>query len=326
MASDQFRRIILCRESTEDDTTLSFLSVEKCLRTLQIEPHRRLDFVLALMLGGNDFVPAIECLKIRDRGWESIHSHFKQTPYPLSTDKKIRWDNLKTFVHELAQHEKTALQAQHKRMLSRVPQTTEDVYNHGYFNDPSHPLHALYGEQSQKSVVERDNYYEFIIGTCQPYVIEDMCVSFVASVDWCWEYYVHGVIPSWEFHYPFIAAPRLEDVHSHYDMAVERVHHQRQTKDQTEAYTPVVQLLCVLPKNSSHLLPSVLRDVVCDDSNPLELWYIDQTLVEPITGQKMIYSNSFLPDVETNHARVMVDVCSHLFTADETRRNLISVP
>lgn len=325
MASAHFQRIVLCRESM-DLNTLTFLSMNTCLSTLQIEPHRHLDFVLALMLGGNDFVPAIECLKIRDRGWESIHSRFKQTTYPLSTDKKIHWDNLKTFLHELALTEKTALQSQRKRSLSKVPQPTEDVYHHGYFHDQSHPLFDLYGEQSRKSIVERDNYYEFIIGTCEPNVINDMCNCFVASIDWCWDYYVHGNITSWEFHYPFVAAPRLEDIYEHYDAAVTRVHNQKHAcNEKCEAYTPVVQLLCVLPKESTYLLPNVLREVVCDDYNPLESWYVDHVLIEPITGQKMIYSNSFLADIETDHARVMVDVCSHLFDADETKRNSISV-
>ena len=58
MASEHYRSIVLCRESTETND-MQYMSMAQCLDLLRVSHDRRRDFVLALMLGGNDFVPSI---------------------------------------------------------------------------------------------------------------------------------------------------------------------------------------------------------------------------------------------------------------------------
>ena len=334
MASEHYRSIVLCRESTETNDEMQYMSVAKCLDLLRVSPDRRRDFVLALMLGGNDFVPSIEFLKIRNGGWEIIHSQFVSFPHPLvrACDNTICWDYLRQFLSSLVKMEKGTLRAQQTQRQHRSHKPSEDIYHHGFFSDPKHPLHEQYGAQSLRSIVDRSEYYEHIFGNADESFIRDASQCFVAAVRWCWDYYLRGTILSWDFYYPYIAGPRLEDVclylSNNNNVCTDTVWFE--TPMAQHVFTPLEQLLCVLPKRSVHLFPESVRIATEDERiNPIEtsFWSTHDTgvCIEPITGQKTIYSNSFLPDIRLEHAVLLADVCSDTLTESEMRRSTLEV-
>ena len=331
MASEHYRSIVLCRESVESNE-IQYMSVAKCLDLLRVSPDRRRDFVLALMLGGNDFVPSIEFLKIRNGGWEIIHSQFVSYPHPLvrACDNTIYWEHLQQFFSTLVKLEKGTLRAQQTQRQHRSHKPSDDIYHHGFFSDPKHPLHEQYGAQSLRSIVDRSEYYEHIFGNADEPFIREASQYFVAAVRWCWDYYIHGSITSWDFHYPHIAAPRLEDVCLYLDDKVSTDTSWFETPMSQHIFTPLEQLLCVLPKRSVHLFPESVRVATEDERiNPIEtsFWSTHATgvCIEPITGQKTIYSNSFLPDIRLEHAVLLADVCSDTLTESEMRRSTLEV-
>ena len=332
MASEHYRSIVLCRESTETND-MQYMSVATCLDLLRVSPDRRRDFVLVLMFGGNDFVPSIEFLKIRNGGWEMIHSQFVSFPHPLvrACDDTICWDHLHQFLSSLVNTEKGTLRAQQHQRQHRSHKPSEDIYQHGFFSDPKHPLHEQYGAQSLRSIVERSEYYEHIFGNADESFVRDASQYFLAAVRWCWDYYLDGTILSWDFYYPYIAGPRLEDVCLYLnDNNVRADTSWFETPMAQHVFTPLEQLLCVLPKRSVHLFPESVRCATEDDSiNPIEtsFWTTHDTgvLIEPITGQKTIYSNSFLPDIRLEHAVLLADVCSDTLTESELHRSTLEV-
>jgi 5'-3' exonuclease len=331
MASEHYRSIVLCRESTETND-MQYMSMAQCLDLLRVSHDRRRDFVLALMLGGNDFVPSIEFLKIRNGGWEIIHSQFVSFPHRLiGSSDTICWDYFHQFLSSLVKLEKSTLRDQQNQRQHRSHKPSEDIYHHGFFSDPKHPLHEQYGAQSLRSVVDRSEYYEHIFGNADEAFIQNASQYFIAAVRWCWDYYIRGTILSWDFYYPYIAGPRLEDVCLYLrDNNVRTETPWFETPLAQHVFTPLEQLLCVLPKRSVHLFPESVRIATEDDTiNPIEtsFWSTHDTgvWIEPITGQKTIYSNSFLPDVQLEHAVLLADVCSDTLTGSEMRRSTLEV-
>lgn len=317
MASDHYESIYLCREHEED---LQFLPIQKCLEKLEIPFAKRHDFVFALMLGGNDFVPCIEFLKIRSGGWELITQVFRTFNHPL-TKGTIIWKNVILFFKKLKAMENENLRSQQQKTLNRKYYPTDHIYDHGFFSDPKHPLHVLYGEQSMKSIVERSDYYAFVFGFTDETFIKSTCKHFMASIQWCWDYYIHGRVLSWNYHYPYIAGPRMEDVCKYFNESTKYI--PNTIPNDQHVFTPLEQMLCVLPNTNICLFPECVRLIIESESNPIEDWYNDNVLLEPITGQKMIYTNSFLPDIDTERAIVLAEICQDILTRDEIERSAL---
>jgi 5'-3' exonuclease len=283
-----------------------------------------MDFVFALMLGGNDFVPSIEFLKIRNGGWEIIHSNFLQFQHPLidMNNLSVIWEHVIMFFMQLVKLEEGTLRSQHIQRQNQIHKPSEDLYHHGFFSNPKHPLYDQYGKQSLRSIIYRNEYYEHIFGNFDELFIQTMCKEFLTSIRWCWEYYIYGNVMSWDFYYPYIAGPRLEDVLTYFKDPYSTSFDTSMSK---HVFSPLEQMLCVLPKRSLKLLPENIRYVMEDENmNPLEHWYEhDDVLLEPITGQKMIYTNRFLPDICTSDAVLLADICYSTLTKSEIHRCLL---
>tara|TARA_Y100000389_G_C17470688_1_gene530396 strand:+ start:7245 stop:8846 length:1602 start_codon:yes stop_codon:yes gene_type:complete len=317
IASIHYKSIYLCREYENE---IQFLGIEKCLDNMKINSMKRHDFVFALMLGGNDFVPCIEFLKIRSNGWELITQAFHDFDLPL-TKNTIIWKNVLLFFKRLQLLEIENLRIQHQKIINRRHYPTDNIYDHGFFNDPTHPLHSLYGEQSMKSVVDRNDYYSFIFGNNDESFIQNACNHFVASIQWCWEYYIHGRVLSWDYYYPYVAGPRMEDVCKYLNKSTKLI--SKTIPNNQHIFTPLEQMLCVLPKTNLFLFPECVRFVLQYEYNPIDDWYVDNNILEPITGQKMIYANSFLPDIDTKHAVMISEICQDMMTKNEAERSAL---
>ena len=81
--------------------------------------------------------------------------------------------------------------------------------------------------------------------------------AYLEGINWVYKYYYSGW-PSWEWYYPYHYAPLAIDLvnnsESEYNFKLGK------------PYRPVEQLMSVLPKQSCHALPKVLRPLL---SNPI---------------------------------------------------------
>lgn len=338
MASNRVANTVLCRENEEG--VLRFFELFESLRISGLDVSDRgvlLDIVLVLMLGGNDFVCPIECLKIRNNGWEHLlacYAEFgKRLVNPIS--ERVDWEAFRLFIRGVSLHEDRLSKKMYTRQLRACNSHREDEdTEHLPFASLKHPLHGLYGEQSisipyyDTHDVWKPAYYERIFG--HPFTIPgfmpDICGDYLASIVWCWEYYTKPTVPSWTFVYDHIAAPCLTDVVFWYD---------RVFRDAVGAcfrpgtcLRPVEQLMCVVPLPScAYLLPAVVRQSMDVPENPLfdfQVKHNGECLLEPITGQKMIYAPPLIPRVDVRRVCHFVSLVEDLFDDRETKRNQLN--
>lgn len=343
MASDRIANTVLCRENEEG--ALMFFELFESLRIMLHTYHGLdvldkgvlLDIVLVLMLGGNDFVCPIECLKIRNNGWEHLLACYvrfgKRLVDPMTMC--VDWKGFHLFLRDVSLHEDTLSKKMYTRQLRachRNYEPSEDT-DHIPFASLKHPLYRLYGKQSisipyfDAHGVWKPAYYERIFG--HPFTIPgfmtSICKDYVASIVWCWEYYTSPSVPSWTFVYEHIAAPCLTDVVFWYD----RVFNDAVVScfRSGRCLRPVEQLLCVVPLPScAHLLPDVIRHSLDILENPLYDLQVsnNECLLEPITGQKAIYAPPLIPRLDVSMVCHFVSLVEDRFNDRETNRNQLN--
>ena len=228
--------ISLCREVESGDLNIFNLkrSIEHLLVNykLQSEYKKRkhdllLDIVLVLMFGGNDFVPPIECYKIRINGWHNLLTLYSKNNLMLVKHKSIVWTELYRFIQLLSESEDRISKINYKKLVFQSkqhfdqPKNVNDAialyYNEPFFN-PNHPLHQTYGiewtkiQYNLRHDIWKSQYYKHSF--TQNTNLLDVCANYYESIIWCWNYYVHGIISSWLFYYCYDTAPCISDVAS----------------------------------------------------------------------------------------------------------------
>ena len=184
-----------------------------------------LDIVLVLMFGGNDFVPPIECYKIRNNGWHNLLHLYSTNQVRLVQHKTIVWEEFHRFIQILSSSEDRINKGNYKKMTFKSKQEFERPTNVKdaialYYNDPffhpHHPLHHVYGD-AWKTIRYNTNhdtwksqYYANSFDSSTNMV--DVCANYYESIIWCWNYYVHGIVTSWLFYYKYDVAPCISDV------------------------------------------------------------------------------------------------------------------
>lgn len=343
--------VVLCRENEENQ--IMFFHLEKSLTYIFHKYHLYhkytqhtygllLDLVIILMLGGNDFVCPIECMKIRDHGWDALVAAYAECniqitcPYTL----RVNWDHFYEYMRYVSQYEYKLSKQKYERQLvqsaAHRPSDRNDpdaIYHHGMFASPHHPLHAVYGKQAlsipyfEPLDVWKVHYYERIFGTPHtvPGFMQTLCTDYLASIVWCWDYYIHPRVPSWSFGYEHIAAPCLTDVVRWFPSSIEGAHARAHTDVLNgHSLSPIEQLVCVLPRSGAGLLPRAVRTLLSDEDNPLSEYDVDRFVIEPITGQKMIYSTPFLPPIDITIIKRTIHCISYYFDATEVLLNTLS--
>jgi len=339
----------LCREDDNDE--IKFFDTMKCIDSLIIEHHLQdrnrdqvlQDLVLVLMLGGNDFVEAFEFTRIRNDGWNILIKEYSQEYYKLTclTTTHINWIQFIRFLNNLSRHEYRCLKInQHKRNKQRrndkphnVTQAIE-LYNHGYLTNPNHMMHDEYSRQtinlnySESSVIWKPCYYNDVINISYNFhEIRELCSDYLDSILWCWSYYINGVVSSWSYKYKYRAAPCLTDFVEMYTY-IQNTQRTFMFDVSNGPLTPIAQLLCVLPRTSSYLLPDCLQSTVKSPSSVLCSQYPESermVCMNLTTCMKMIYATPIIPPYNLVHIQYICDKKSCMFTEEEHHRNTLTV-
>jgi 5'-3' exoribonuclease 2 len=86
------------------------------------------------------------------------------------------------------------------------------------------------------------------------------------------KYFLQGC-PSWNWFYPFHYAPFASDL-----VNIDRV---RIDFELSHPFSPVEQLLSVLPAASAHALPPCMQFLMLDDDSPLKDIYVEDAPLDP---------------------------------------------
>ena len=228
------------------------------------------DFAFMCFFLGNDFLPKIPSIFIRERGIDMLMESYKRVKNEqkilIDDTNKINFKTLRDILTPLAKEE--GLQFINFYKKYGKPRETNPASNFMEeiqqleFVDPCPPDDPVkLGKSGWK-----ERYYSHYFGTNDIQKIENVCQNYADGLLWNWAYYTRGVV-SWSWYYPFHHAPILSDL-------VHYLCHVRIPKFTVgQPVVPFVQLLSVLPRQSFHLLTPEIRSKIESQSELLNNTY-----------------------------------------------------
>jgi len=289
-------------------------------------------------------------LKIRAGGLElliriyhQLRPQFEHYLIECTPDPVIHMDFFKALLYQLSQHESSEMKREyhqivhdvshprHRHRLEREKQMTElDIftsrYQHLSFFHPDHPEYTTsipllkrirYDEQE---MIWKRQYYQYFTSSSldgtEPK--EPMVHHYFESLVFTLRYYWTGC-PSYSWYYPHRVSPLPSDMHSFLERhpSFDLNHISFKTND-TE-YTPLTQLLLILPPQMSHLLPPILRPFFTEHA---EL-YPTTFEVDKLAGIKYIYCEAILPEIDDSIFFDYIRSKQSSFTKEEQERNQV---
>ncbi|GMI50271.1 hypothetical protein TeGR_g6441 [Tetraparma gracilis] len=268
------------------------------------------DFVFMCMLVGNDFIPHSPHLAI-DTGALSLMLGVYTDMLPVFggylTDKeKIHPERFQKFVDVLASYEQSFFQ-------NRGREEKEDNWSRPDYDD------YYYGE---KLKLDPPN---------DPAARRAIVRDYMEALHWCLNYY-HNGCKSWGWFFPHLYAPLMTDM-------TDLKSFYKDTKtgadapdgfaafdfDQGKPFPSLVQLLSVLPPQSSKLLPDSYAALMGEES-PLVEFY-PRVFETDANGKRQSWESVVkIPFIESDKLMETVSAVDHDLTPAERRRNMGGEP
>lgn len=226
--------------------------------------HTKDDFVAAGLFVGNDFLPRIQMfMTVRD-GLNFMASVFHQTKTPITRDGSIDIGGLKKFATYVASHEKAML-------LDQV--TTEDRRRLPP-DDPKY-LNVLILKNvtvGNPITFDYDTYHDEYNSKHFPLVkVETVCHDYLKTLVWVFEYYRNGIV-DWDWAYRHHYPPLMSDFASYIQSIPGNTGIDSFGFVLGAPTFPFEQLLGVLPRASSSLLPEPYASLLSDPNSPLQIY------------------------------------------------------
>lgn len=314
----------------------------KGMNSVEISDRFLIDYSFLTFLCGNDFVIAVPYLKMKEGGMDTvltIYNNIFEGEFLVNENFELNMDMFRLIIQKLADielREFKKLQRKRDRIRKKpisdneskkVPKRGEfepwkddfSRFEHEYFYSPLHPQFEFYNKLFNKLDYYNDDWKERYNNHFFDEKIknETVCEEYVKSLVFCLEYYLKG-IPSWEYFYPYRAAPTFTDLNKWLETSTGELKYEFKIG---KPFTQFEQLLLVLPKLSFGLLPKPLRNLPMgleQDSFPTQ-FHLDILL-----GEKYIYSEPILPEISVFRVRQFVSDNLELLTDSEKSRNTIN--
>jgi 5'-3' exonuclease len=189
------------------------------------------DYIFMTFFVGNDFLPAIESLKIKDSGFDILFNSYKknnQNKRLISETNAINFIFLKKIFQDIAKIEHNKTEQLFNKKINK--NNISRIYNAHYFNM------KLYQNKSDEIK------------------LHNICSSYIKALCWNIQYYINEC-PDWTFFYKYDAAPLLTDIITFLDTYNTTNNEINETfYNTTNTITTNMQLNIILPKQSRFLL------------------------------------------------------------------------
>ena len=226
------------------------------------------DYIFLCFFLGNDFLPHFPALNIRTHGiqilLDTYKSHVHKNPqFSLidSNNNTILWDNVKLFLHDLANNEQSniskELEERKKWDKKYWLENTEEDKANILQNTP-----VIYREQEKyinPSIPNwKNRYYRILFDDND--IVDEICRNYLEGLEWVFKYYTQGC-PNWRWKYNYHYPPLLSDLLNY-------LRRTDTTNDfiqiNAKPYSSYQQLAYVLPYQYLNLLPikymTILRE------------------------------------------------------------------
>lgn len=298
----------------------------------ELDHHRLIiDYAYICFFLGNDFLPHLPALKIRNGSLNELIIIYKKTCWALgsyfiqSDGMTVNRKFMREFLEELAFIEDDLLK---QNSLDRVKSINSFRNRLRYMSEIKKETEKFsYIEDKYDDIIRGGtkgwriryyNYHEGLIYRCNTEFekqVKPICDDYIKMSLWILHYY-QGKHNNWDTLYLYNAAPSAQDLANFFtDIDTNIIF------EDNIAVTPYVQLMSILPPESVELLPKPLRWYMVSNESPVHYMY-------PIKVEFSLIGNRFLhecktrvPHIDREELNKIVNDESKYLTVDELKRN-----
>ena len=305
------------------------------------EEHQRilLDYAYICFFLGNDFLPHLPCLKIRNGSLNEILIIYKKVSW-LTSGYLVKPDGesvnsrfLTEFLAEVAFIEGDLLQQLTERRykdirnftqkLRKLPPMQADIERFRYVEDQYEDtvrggtpgwLNRYYVNHHKLAFHHKKDFSKNV---------DQICEEYLKGTIWVLRYY-QGKSCSWSWKYPYYAAPTAKDL-ANYQPRSGHMEESRLKVNEDGPVSPFVQLMSILPPESAGLLPKCLNYYMTSRNSHVHYMYPVKVTLQML-GHKWYHEcKAQIPDMDRT---VLNDiVVQHMeggdFTEEERLRNTL---
>ena len=244
------------------------------------------DYVFLCFILGNDFLPHLTSVDLRNNGMDTLLKIYVKTysnnfKYPnlIDTDKlKINTLFVKEIFNNLSKLEKETLEkVQHKRSKFKLRRPYKNELEKKLDLLHNYPILNRKDEEiiDFKKIGWEKRYYKICHNITTEEEIDELCHNYVEGLTWILSYYFK-TCKSWQWEYKYRHPPLLNDIFQYLNK-IDNINKLDIKKGVPNK--PFEQLLYVLPRKSSSLLPKSYQTLMTSSSSPIiEYFPIDYKL------------------------------------------------
>lgn len=254
------------------------------------------DFIFMCYLLGNDFLPHIPSMDIKNYGidnllWAYSVVHKIHKKCIVTKDITINMDVFELLIMELAFIEKKYF---HKRPYNKIMPTDLDEYKKDLWR-----LENMFYFEAKDTIclgkgLETDwkkrYYIEYFE---QPYNIQEICKQYLEGIKWVTEYYFKECC-SWSWQYTYTHGPFMSDIYE-YLIDINTIE-----LEKNKPLTPQEQLLAVLPPSQYKLLEKKYQWYMINKKSPIIEYYPTKFKIDMINKDYLYNCIPMLPSIDRN--------------------------
>lgn len=278
------------------------------------------DLVMLTSLVGNDFLPPLSFLKIKENGLDYLMDSYVYAREAcghamrlVADDGSCNWMFLDAILKHLLKKEDANFAASNEAYYKRRPSAFGP-------KDPNDPLWQKKFELDNYSVLNKfrgkidstrpgwhTDYYAQLFSS--PDAMSPACKKYIDGLEWNFEYYLHGdQAPNSRWYYPFLYSPTIKDLCNFVSLRICDQGYESTAFDPFE-YNSDMQLLMVLPPESineflpKHAIVTSDPEMGCMDMYPTDfkiMTYLKHQLWECIPVLPPIDEDRLKKYIHTN--------------------------
>jgi len=305
------------------------------------------DWVFLCFFVGNDFLPHLPTLEIRENALDLLTKIYKDV-YPrvgyLTAHGELLLDRIEPLVTEIAKLEdqilinrlrkqaekddrdkarkrysKSDLEIQNEQNMAAAVQLRSKLLNElgsdmeipqaSEANKDEIVDHVRLGEEGWK-----ERYYttKFHVEMNDQDFFNRLRQSYAEGLVWVYRYYYQGCA-SWKWFYPFHYAPFASEIVGIANVKIEF--------SLGDPFTPLEQLMSVLPADSGAFLPPAYRELMTSPDSPILDFYPTDFVIEPEKNKPAWTWVALLPFIDEQRLATAIQSVQKTLTPEERSRD-----